>query len=182
MKPLKEKKCKIGGEKFVPVRPFQPTCFKHAPEWLKQQQAKKWRKEGKVMKDKIKTHSQWIQELQVIFNRYIRLRDRGQLCICCDKTLKDSGVWKFQYDAGHFLSTGSYPNLRFNEDNCHGQTVHCNRDKHGNQLEYAIRLPKRIGEQRYQDLLKHRSEPLKLSIPEIKDLKTHYRKLITNLK
>lgn len=176
MKPLKEKKCKIGGEKFVPIRPFQPTCFAHAPEYLRQLQAKKWRKEGKVMKDKIKTHSKWLQELQVIFNKWVVLRDKSLPCISCETT-KD-----VMYSAGHYFTVGAYPNLRFHTDNCHKQCLnHCNKNNHGNIAEYTPNLIKKITQAGFDNLYENRNVPLKLSIPEIKDLKTHYRKLIKEL-
>jgi len=134
------------------------------------------RKKNRLAKEALKTHSTWLQELQVIFNKYIRLRDSGQPCISCGGTNK---TWS----AGHFYPVGGYPNLRFNEDNVHKQCwFNCNKNKHGNLGEYAIRLPERIGADRFIELqsIRHK-EPLKLSVPEIKDLKTHYRKLIKHL-
>lgn len=176
MKPLKEKTCKIGGEKFVPIRPFQPTCFEHAGEYLAQQQAKKWRKEGKEMKDKIKTHSNWLQELQVIFNKWVVLRDKSLPCISCGTTNN------VMYSSGHYYTVGSYPNLRFHPDNAHKQCLNdCNRNKHGNISEYTPNLIKKIGVMKFRELESLRNKPLKLSIPEIIDLKTHYRKLIKSL-
>lgn len=177
MKPLKEKKCKIGGEMFLPVRPFQPTCYAHAGEWLKQQQAKKWRKEGKVMKDKLKTHNDYVKELQVIFNIFIRERDKDKPCISCGTPMATR-----KGDASHYWSTGGNPGVRFDEDNCHLACVPCNQHKHGNLLEYSIRLPERIGTVLFNALNARRTRTNPLTIPELKDLKTHYRKLIANLK
>ena len=176
MKPLKEKKCKIGGELFVPVRPFQPTCFKHAPEWLRKQQAKKWRKEGKVMKEKLKTHNDYVKELQVIFNIFIRERDKDKPCVSCGTPMTTR-----KGDASHYWSVGGNPGVRFDETNCHLACVPCNQHKHGNLLEYSIRLPERIGTVLFNALNARRTRTNPLTIPEIKDLKTHYRKLIKSL-
>jgi len=135
------------------------------------------RRKTRELKESLKTHSKWLQELQVIFNRFIRLRDSGQPCISCGTT-KD-----VKYDAGHFYSVGAYPNLRINEHNVHKQcSNNCNIHLSGNLAEYAIRLPERIGVDAFIELqsIRHKVS-LKLSIPEIKDLKSHYRKLIKHL-
>lgn len=124
------------------------------------------------LKEKTKTHSMWLNDLQKVFNQYIRVRDKGKPCISCDTPLIG------KYDAGHYMSVGAYANLRFNEDNVHGQCVHCNQHKHGNQVEYGIRLPLRIGMERYNDLLLSRNSNSKLSVEEIKEKITHYKELI----
>jgi NinG protein len=134
--------------------------------------AKEWRDEKKVLKEKLKTHKDYLNDLQIVFNTFIRMRDKDKLCICCDKPL----IGKF--DAGHYFSVGGNPALRFNEDNVHAQRVHCNRDKHGNLIEYGIMLPFRIGHERFKELEQLRNTPLKLSIPEIKELIIFYKQKI----
>jgi len=175
IKSLKEKRCKIGKEMFQPVRFGQPTCFNHAPEWMAKQREKKQKAQRKVMKEAIKTNQDYVKELQIIFNTFIRGRDREKPCICCDKPLVG------KYDAGHYFPTGSYPMLRFDEFNTHGQTVHCNRDKHGNLAEYTIRLPGRIGEKQFEALKERRLTPRKYTIPELIDLKQLYKSKIKSL-
>jgi len=98
------------------------------------------------MRERIKTRQEHLKELQVVFNSYIRERDKGTLCISCERPLKA------KYDAGHFYSVGSYPNLRFDERNVHGQCVECNQHKHGNLIEYGERLLTRIGKQATDEL------------------------------
>jgi len=93
---------------------------------------KEWSKEKAVIKEKLKTHSEWLNDFQKIFNTYIRVRDFGKPCISCDRPLKD------KFDAGHYFSVGAYPNIRFNNDNVHGQCVYCNQHLHGNISEYAM--------------------------------------------
>lgn len=133
-------------------------------------------KEKKQAKDKLKTKSEWLLDLQKIFNEFIRLRDRGKTCISCENIL--SG----KYDSGHYFTVGAYPNLRVNEDNAHGQCVWCNQHKHGNISEYSLNLPKRIGKERFESLLSIRNEPLNLSIPEIKSLIVEYKQKVKSLK
>lgn len=120
--------------------------------------------------------SQWRKELQQWFNKYIRLRDEKMPCISCDKKLVG------KYDAGHYFSVGSYPNLRFNEDNVHGQCVECNQHKHGNQIEYGIRLEKRIGKKRIEELMSIRNERLSLPLDRIKELITYYKNEINKIR
>lgn len=78
------------------------------------------------------------------FNRYIRLRDKNNGCISCNTGQSDH--------AGHFYSGGHYPALKFNEDNVHGQCIQCNFYKHGNLIEYRLKLENKIGAGRLQQL------------------------------
>lgn len=166
-------RCKACKIKFEAVRPLQQVCsYKCAIEYKKAQEKKKWQKEKKQIKESLKTLQDHIKELQIIFNKFIRLRDKNKTCISCDAKL----VGKF--DAGHFYSVGSYPELRFNEDNVHGQCVYCNQHKHGNLLEYEIRLEKRIGKDRLQELTEKRNNARKYSIPELIELKVIYKEKI----
>ncbi|NDV93501.1 recombination protein NinG [Dysgonomonas sp. 521] len=126
-------------------------------------------KEKAKAKERLKTHSQWLNDLQKVFNKYIRLRDKGMPCISCGCSLVG------KYDAGHFFSLGAYPNLRFNEDNVHGQCVACNQHRHGNTTEYSLSLPMRIGIERYEQLLEIRNKPLKMTTEEIKEQIEYYK-------
>jgi hypothetical protein len=133
-------------------------------------------KNKKAILDSIKSHSKWLNDLQKVFNSYIRLRDADQPCISCNRPLKG------KYDAGHFFSVGAYPNLRFDEDNVHGQCVHCNQHRHGAISEYAIYLPIRIGIEKFESLKERRAKPLKLSIPDIKEMIDYYKLKVKTLK
>jgi DNA repair exonuclease SbcCD ATPase subunit len=137
---------------------------------------KKAKREIRQMRENIKSVSQYRRELQKVFNEFIRLRDSKEPCISCGKPLP------VKYDAGHFYSVGSYPNLRFNEDNVHAQCVECNQHKHGNLLEYAPRLTERIGFERASKLMVLRNEPLRLSLEEIKQLIEQYKWKVKTLK
>jgi hypothetical protein len=130
------------------------------------------------IKDKLKDHAYWIKKLQTVFNEFIRLRDSDLPCISCGTTKK--GI---TYHAGHFMSVGAYPNLRFNEDNVHRQCgFNCNTSKHGNTAMYANNLMVRIGLERFDKLFEDKDKPLKLSIPEIQEKIAHYKQRIKELK
>lgn len=128
------------------------------------------------LKEKLKTKSQWLNDLQKIFNEFIRLRDKNKICISCGKPLRG------KYDAGHYFTVGAYPNIRFNEDNVHGQCVECNQHKHGNITEYSLYLPKRIGQERFDKLLEERNNPLSMTIPEIQEKIKYYKEKVKQLK
>jgi hypothetical protein len=173
-------RCRTCKEKFEPKQFNQKNCFENTEcikaevELKKKAQKKQWNKEKKVRKEKLKTASDYIRELQTVFNRFIRLRDKEKNCISCNKPLRG------KYDAGHFYSTGSYPEVRFNEDNVHGQCVHCNQHKRGNIHEYRKGLIIRIGEERLQDLEKKLNTPKHYNINELQELKEIYKKKIKN--
>lgn len=134
-------------------------------------------KEKVKAKERLKTHSEWLNDLQKVFNKYIRLRDIGKPCISCGATYGN-----YTPTAGHYFSVGACPNLRFNEDNVHGQCwYNCNKNKHGNIAEYTPNLIKKIGIDRYDKLLGDRNKPLMLTISEIKELILVYKAKIKQI-
>lgn len=80
-----------------------------------------------------------LKKAQVVFNKFVRLRDEGKGCISCGATVTE---------AGHYRSQGHYSSLRFNEMNTNGQCTRCNCFLHGNLIEYRKGLVKRYGEER----------------------------------
>ena len=184
MKLVKPKKCAVCGEEFTPFLSTQKVCgtacaISLGKTNIQKQNAKAWRKEKKIRKEKLKSQSDWLQDLQKYFNTFIRLRDRDQPCISCGTTRTD-----IKYDAGHFWTTGGFPNVRFDEDNVHKQcSNNCNFKKSGNINEYRPRLIKKIGIERFEALeFRARNGVLKLSIPEIKEKIEYYRGKIREMK
>ena len=173
---IKNKTCIVCKIVFTPYNSLQRVCGnKCAYEFGKAQRLKGIAIENKKKLGLLKYKSELLSEFQVIFNKYIRLRDKGKTCISCNAQLND------KHDAGHCFSVGSYPNIRFHEDNVHAQCVHCNRHKHGNQAEYLINLPERIGNERFNQLLENRKNTLHLSKEDIEELKITYQKKIKEL-
>jgi hypothetical protein len=173
-KEIKNKNCKECGGLFKPFTSLQVCCSQECAIDLSKKRV--WKAEKQKMIDKARTRTEWLNLAQVTFNTYIRLRDKDKGCITCCKPFRD------KYDAGHFFSVGSYPALRFNEDNVQGQCVSCNQHGHGMQSEYFIQLPTRIGLDRFNILLDQRKSVLKLSEVEIKELINVYKKKIKELK
>lgn len=181
-KAIKSKTCVCCKNTFQPYKTTQKVCSpKCAIEFAKakvaKEEAKSWAKEKKERKEKLKNYSDWLKELQEVFNAYIRERDTG--CISCG-TQKPN----IKYDAGHFFSVGGFPNVRFDEDNVHKQcSKNCNLEKHGNIHEYRLRLIEKIGIERFEALEKRaRTSTLKLTIPEIKEKIKLYKEKYKQLK
>jgi len=170
------KKCKEIFEPKVFNQKFclkKDECIRAALEMKRKEQAKMWRKEKKERKEKLKTLQDHKKELQVIFNKFIRLRDKGKRCISCGKIPKKS-------NAGHYRSVGGNPELRFNEFNNNLQCEWCNTYLHGNLIDYRINLIKKIGLEKVE-WLEGFHEPKHFSIDEIQEMKIKYKQKIKDL-
>lgn len=137
-------------------------------EYSRLQREKKWKKEKQVMKENLMTVNDWIKIVTSNFNRFIRNRDKDKGCISCGKP------FTAKFDAGHFYSTKDTPSLRFDEENVHGQCVHCNRDLSANLLNYRDGLISRYGEEIIYSLYKKRQAYKKWTIEELKELNRIY--------
>jgi hypothetical protein len=126
------------------------------------------RKKTREAIERIKPKSKWLQEAQIEFNRYIRLRDSELPCISCGR------FHKGQYHAGHLRSIGSSPHLRFNESNVHKQCSACNNHLSGNALNYRTNLISKIGLEAVEDLLADQT-PKHYTIDDIKRIKAVYK-------
>ncbi len=176
MKKPKPKKCRNCKEFFDPYKSTAIACsLGCAIELTNKANAKKWRKEKAERKEKLKTNQDHVRELQVVFNKWIRLRDKDKGCISCGKPLAG------KFDAGHFYSTGSYPELRFHLMNVHGQCVYCNQHKRGNIHEYRKGLISRRGEAVIKALDKLKGTPRKYTTIELIEMKKLYKELIKQL-
>lgn len=159
--------------------------FEHAAQWAKNAQEKskakkaskdasEQRKRDRERLKQLKTRSEWLREAQVIFNKYIRMRDVQKNCISCGGKLGD------KYDAGHYRSVGGHPELRFVEINVHAQCVRCNQHLSGNLINYRKGLLIRIGQAKL-DWLEGPQQPPKLTIPEIQELIAKYKAKVKEL-
>ena len=140
---------------------------------MRKQKIKDINKDVKERKERLKTTSDYLKEVQVIFNKWIRLRDAGDVCISCQKTAKKE-------NAGHYRSVGSCPSLRFEPLNVHLQCEYCNTYQHGNLIPYRQNLIKKIGISSVE-WLESNHEPKHYSKSDLIELKEKYRKLIKEL-
>ena len=168
MKPIKQKKCKICKAYFTPQRPLQLVCqWKCAIDFAKDTKIKTVKKEVKEAKLKLKSRSDWLKDTQVVFNKYIRLRDQDDGCISCGSKSA------YAYHAGHYRSIGSAGHLRFNELNCHRQCSACNTHLSGNLIRYRLGLIRKIGIHAVETL-ESDNDTVKWSVEEIKLLKAQF--------
>jgi len=138
VKPLKPKTCSKAkggcGEVFTPTRAMQgpcgPACAMAFVAKAKAKSAAKAKsdelKADRAKLEAMKSMGKLRGEVQTAFNLFIRLRDKDKPCICCGKPLGDPR-YGGAYDAGHWLSRGSSPNLAFDERNVNAQRKGCNR-------------------------------------------------------
>lgn len=166
MAKVKLKLCKQCGNPFKPYNSLQIVCGVTCA--VKFNSKKEVDKRVKQLRKELK-HPNYIELLQVVFNTYIRTRDKGFPCISCNEPLTT------KHDAGHYWTVKGYSGIRFDEDNVHAQCVSCNQHKDGAQAEYEIGLRKRIGDERFEALKERRHNELKLSIPELQELIKQYK-------
>lgn len=186
------KKCKACRKEFSPFNSLQKACSpkcalelgrkdleKKAKAEQKAQKAQ--RAKDKKRKNELKTKREWTKDCQVVFNRYIRLRDKDLPCISCGKFTNDSDLVRgSRWDCGHYLSVGAHIELRFEELNCHRQCVKCNRNLSGNVARYRMGLIERIGLEKVE-WLDGKHELKRYSIEDLKDKISYYKAKIKEI-
>lgn len=187
MRQLKPKRCRICARDFTPISSMSKVCSVPCSEkWSQRISAKKAahaeraeRKKTREAKERLKTRGDHLAELQAVVNLFIRLRDRNDGCISCDKP----ATWSGQWHASHFKSVGSHPGLRFNLLNIHKACSVCNKWKSGNYAGYKPRLEQKIGKEMVEWLEGPDGEqPLKITVAEIKEQKNFYRAEVRRMK
>jgi MinD superfamily P-loop ATPase len=117
------------------------------------------------------------QDVQKIFNEFIRLRDKDKPCISCGQNK--------ELQAGHFFSVRMYDALRFDEDNCHGECAYCNCFDDNHLIFYHDNLLNKIGEERFNALYKraenYKKYGYKWTRSELIELKEKYQQKIKEL-
>lgn len=166
-------KCKHCKETFEPVKFLQKYCFKDecVRVFVEEAKVKTWKKTKAKMKDDLMTLQDYLKIAQQIFNKYIRLRDKGKVCISCQKPPKKE-------NAGHFFNANNHYNVRFDERNVHLQCEHCNTFLSGNLIYYGENLLKKIGEGEFQLLEAEANKTRKFTIEEVKEIIETYKKKV----
>lgn len=166
-------RCRNCKEKFEPMRFNQKYCLKDEciRVFVEEAKVKTWKKTKAKMKDDLMTLQDYLKIAQQIFNKYIRLRDKGNVCISCQKTPKKE-------NAGHFWNANNHYNVRFDENNVHLQCEHCNTFLSGNLINYRENLLKKIGEGEFQLLEAEAKKTRKFTIEELKEIINTYKQKI----
>lgn len=185
-KQIKPKLCgaESCSDTFIPRNSLQKTCFNPvcAIEYSKAiDQKKRDRATKKIVKAENKKHAQRKRKFydsdlktrkkaaKIACHSYIRERDRGLTCICCGRALGP------KYDAGHWLESGNYSATRYDEDNIHGQNVHCNQYKGGDSGDYEKNLRIKIGDFRVDALIAKKNITVKRTAQDYHDIENSYK-------
>lgn len=185
----KLRKCKVCPERFesrsMAHVVCSPPCTLELAERKRLKAAAKREQEERAAtrarKEALKTRRDYLNEAQKEFNAFIRARDAGKPCICCNRTETSiSGLGAHGWDCGHYRSVGSAPHLRFNEANAHRQLVLCNRYGAGRAVDYRIGLIKRLGIAAVESL-EADNTVRKFSIDELKAIKATYKAKLKQL-
>lgn len=134
-------------------------------------------KKKKEEKEAVEKKSELEKKLQKEFNSIIRIIDTGKGCISCRHGWRVK--WTRQGHAGHWLSVGSNPQLRYNFNNCYLQCSICNNHKSSNSREYDKGIKRHYGQEtldKMQGLKKIKElhltkEELRDFIVKIRDIK-----------
>lgn len=168
----REKVCKVCRETYTATKPMQKVCGPLcAAGYAKSQRTKQERKEATKQRaedrQKLKTRADYVREAQAAFNAYIRVRDAERPCVSCGR--HHDG----QYHAGHYLSTGARPELRFEELNVWKQCAPCNNHLSGNVVLYRRALVDLIGLDKVE-WLEGPHEAKKYSVDDLIEIKREY--------
>jgi hypothetical protein len=166
-------RCKNCKQKFEPIRfnmkyCTEAICLRAFSDEIK---LKTWQKTKKKMKAELETVQDIVKAAQIVFNKYIRERDKNETCISCGKPIRKGNV-----DAGHLWSAGGHSNLRFNEFNVNAQCSRpCNKDKSGDINNYRLGFIKRYGEDKLSELDSIAHTERKFTKDELKLLIIEYK-------
>ena len=120
----------------------------------------------KINKDDLRTRKRAAKDA---CHLYIRTRDKGDNCICCNKPLTSN------YQAGHYLESGNNPKIRYDEDNIHAQNLNCNYFKGGDSGLYIVNLINKIGLERVLRLESMKGGVVKRTADGYKTIENHYK-------
>jgi len=175
--------CKVCKTEFKKQKMGQKVCSPECAISLAISERAKAEKVAQV-KDKretrakltaLKSKAQWAKEAQAAFNSFIRERDADQPCISCGR------FHNGQYHAGHYLSVGARPELRFEESNVHKQCAPCNTHLSGNAVLYRQGLIARLNIG-VVEFLEGPHDPRRDTIESLQRIKKHYTEMTKQLK
>lgn len=170
-------RCKNCKDKFEPIRFLHKYCLKEEciRAFVAETKEKQWQQTKTRMKADLETVQDVVKAAQIVFNKYIRERDKAQPCISCGSQPKKE-------NAGHFWNANNHWNVRFDEDNVHLQCERCNSFLSGNLIEYRANLISKIGQERFEQLEAKARVTRKFTKDELKELIKKYKKKIADMK
>ena len=170
-------RCKNCKQKFEPIRFNHKYCLKDESirAFVAEVKEKTWKQTKTRMKNELETVQDIVKAAQIVFNKYIRERDKNETCISCGNIPKKS-------NAGHFWNANNHWNVRFDEDNVHLQCERCNSFLSGNLIEYRANLITKIGAERFSQLEAKARVTRKFTKDELKEIIKKYKELVRDMK
>jgi hypothetical protein len=170
-------KCKFCKKEFTQFNSLNKVCsIKCAIELGKLKPAKvNYKRVNSQLKseakEKLETYSQKVNKVKVIFQKWIRERDKDLPCISCGTT--KASMWH----ASHFKKAETFSGVIFHELNTWKSCSKCNVFLNGNELNYRERLVKKIGLDQVIALeeLANETRTKKWTIEELNTIKTKYK-------
>lgn len=164
--------CKVCGHTFRRASTLQTVCGTRCAIKLPAATRRAERRQDAAKREALKTRKQLEREAQIAFNAFVRARDRGRPCICCGAQFEPQKPGG-SADAGHYLSIGSAPNLRFDEANVHAQRKNCNRPGGTTRAQFRAGMVERIGLAEVERLEADQA-PRKYTADELRALRATY--------
>lgn len=145
--------CTVCAKPFLRLNSLQVVCGVNCARKVpvitrkaKAEAARAERAKDRAARERLKTRKELTAEAQKAFNDFIRLRDHGKPCICCGAAMNwSSDRPGGEIDAGHYLSVGSAPHMRFVEANVHAQRKSCNKPGGAKRHAFRAGMIERIG-------------------------------------
>ena len=171
------KRCKHCKEKFTPMySSLERVCKRQeckAREYSSAKPSAYCSKKSKPIKSTLKKTK---ESARIACHLYIRERDIGKLCPCCNKPLGED------YHAGHFIPSANNPKIRYDEDNIHGQRASCNLFEDGDSGDYEKNLRVRIGDERVDRLLENKGGVVKRTIEDYNIIEKYFKEKLRVLR
>jgi hypothetical protein len=170
-------KCKVCKKEFTQFNSTISVCgYQCAIEWGKLKPAKvNYKRVNSQLKseakDKLETYSQKVNKAKVIFQKWIRERDKDLPCISCGTT--KASMWH----ASHFKKAETFSGVIVHEFNVWRSCSKCYIFLNGNELSYRENLVKKIGVEQVEALeqLANETRTKKWTIEELQEIKTKYK-------
>jgi len=166
--------CTVCAREFAPRLPLQRVCGLPCAKRVPKIARKAERQRDTARREAIKPRSKWLQEAQAALNAYVRRRDAHLPCVSCGR------MHEGQWHAGHYLSTGARPELRFDERNVWRQCAPCNTHLHGNLVMYRAELIARIGLAEVERL-EGPHQPAKWTVDDLRAIRDDYRRKLKEM-
>ena len=122
-------------------------------------------KRSPIRSRSLKSRSVALAQAQAAFNAYIRIADAGLPCISCGEVK--------HLQCGHYRSVRAAPELRFAEENAHGQCERCNTNLGGNREGYRRGIIERF-DKAYLDHLDGPHEAKNYTVEQLREIRAKY--------